>query len=291
LPDPDDAEGYLTSIVSEELFGLLDEADIGRNANIDRIGEWLEMRGISGIKIDGKISLSHDQILKILEFGYINVLKNSEDYGINKQLLGQLNKAQKSLHKKGLTYQFTGPIIDGEGAENLDEHFANLTSMRAMYEGATPTLSLGTILKKQNVTNGQDKESGDNQYYICLQPRCDCVRVNQPRQFPFLPLTENEGVFDFVIKEENNFLKLKCSRKPFDLKLLEFNGVKSGGKVTSQSLRNGDYVFIDEIGETYTWIGELRGEQSLRISSQFATTMSRIGLDEYEWLRLHSIRR
>jgi len=36
----------------------------------------------------------------------------------------------------------------------------------------------------------------------------------------------------------------------------------------------------------YEWLGELRTEHSLRLSNHFAALLSRVGLDESEWLRL-----
>jgi hypothetical protein len=38
--------------------------------------------------------------------------------------------------------------------------------------------------------------------------------------------------------------------------------------------------------KVYEWLGELRTEHSLRLSNDFAAILSRVALDESEWLRL-----
>ena len=43
--------------------------------------------------------------------------------------------------------------------------------------------------------------------------------------------------------------------------------------------------FCDSNGSNFKWVGELRAEQAQRLSNRFATELSRVGVNESQWLR------
>jgi hypothetical protein len=61
-----------------------------------------------------------------------------------------------------------------------------------------------------------------------------------------------------------------------------------GGKVIATN--NGtDFVFTAaSSGTSYRWIAELKPAHAQRVANLFASTFSRVGLDESEWGRLGS---
>jgi hypothetical protein len=46
-----------------------------------------------------------------------------------------------------------------------------------------------------------------------------------------------------------------------------------------------DFFFLESQGKKFIWVGELKFAYAQRIINQFATQFSRVGLDEFEWLR------
>jgi len=157
----------------------------------------------------------------------------------------------------------------------LDEKFAFITTMRSYYENHIPFLNLGTVLKKE-----------PSDYWVCIQPRCDCVRITSTRVFPFLPLTSTESgkKFRFVLQDNGQHIRMSLSEKLYQVKLLEFSS--NGKSAINAENKEGHYYFRDTNNNEYKWLGELRTDQSQRLVHQFATAVSRIGLNESEWLRL-----
>jgi hypothetical protein len=159
-----------------------------------------------------------------------------------------------------------------------DEKFALLTTNRSYYEKRVPPLTLGTIIQKLT----------DNSYWVCIQPRCDCVRVPPNTTFLFLPLmvVEKNKKFDVLLEADERYIKLILNKKPYDLNLITFTpGLNDKGVILTK-VKNSDYRFTDTANEKYKWIGELRSEHAQRIANEFAANLSRVGLDESEWLRL-----
>ncbi|WHQ75054.1 response regulator receiver domain [Pantoea sp. Lij88] len=149
-----------------------------------------------------------------------------------------------------------------------------------------PNIKLGSIIK--------DKKG---KYYICLQPLCDSVRLSSDASFLFLAVKEVKeptGKFTHVIQSktgENIRLMARCSTqciRKFDLKR---NKTTRTVKASNQAGSN-EYIIQckKESGgiEELFWVGELKNNVAQAISNHVAASISRIGLDTNEWLRLSS---
>ncbi|SWS86000.1 response regulator receiver domain [Klebsiella pneumoniae] len=149
-----------------------------------------------------------------------------------------------------------------------------------------PNIKLGSIIK--------DKKG---KYYVCLQPLCDSVRLSSDASFLFLAVKEVKeptGKFTHVIQSktgENIRLMARCSTqciRKFDLKR---NKTTRTVKASNQAGSN-EYIIQckKESGgiEELFWVGELKNNVAQAISNQVAASISRIGLDTNEWLRLSS---
>ena len=76
--------------------------------------------------------------------------------------------------------------------------------------------------------------------------------------------------------------------KPSDWLLVKFAPVTPGSAVTaSRDAATGRCYFTtaDEPGAVYDWIGELKPEFAQRIANQLATQLSRVAVNNTEWLR------
>lgn len=157
---------------------------------------------------------------------------------------------------------------------DLDEQFALATSTRTFYGEAPRKLTLGTIVK-------HDSDNG-SQYLLCVQPKCDTYRLVEPRVFLFLPLSpvSEDKQFNFVVKNNEAYLRLALEKKPYQLVLPEFSPNEELQIVIT---KDGEYKAVDN--KKYQWIAELRFEHAQRVSNRLATELSRVGVNESQWLR------
>ena len=274
LLNPDDAEELLTALVAEELQAILEEACVGSEANLNAIRAWVAARQEAGTSFALKLNLGDSEPTTIAVEKVVDLLRIGIQNGA--WTLDGLNiKKRRSAHKLPLTEMFQ-PVH--HSPQSLDEKFAFITTMRACYRQYIPRLTLGTILK----------ESGDaSSYWVCIQPRCDCIRIKSARRFPFLPLEKaGEGRFNIVLNEGDIYLRLLCSEKPYDLKLIAFEQGSQGSGIITAEEEGGIYCFYDTSKNKYEWMGQLRPDHAQRLSNRFAATLARVGLDESEWLRL-----
>ena len=191
LPCPDDAMLHVVDIVSSEFHSLLQNHDVGKNVDINMINAWAKMKENEGanfkIKMGSEnVDITRDNLCDIEKngFGESDWLKSYIDTKFSSSTpTAKEEKKQKFKRKayKELTKTF---CVNGENQNQVNCKFAILTSTKSHYpiKLYEPTLTLGTIIK-------DDQEK----YWLCIQPRCDSVRINDERKFLFLALNIIEG--------------------------------------------------------------------------------------------------
>ena len=100
------------------------------------------------------------------------------------------------------TYAFTS---DDDEANEANRQFAKMMHVKTQYDGPPPTLTLGTIL------------CAESTYWICLQPKCDSVRIYGPTAFPMLPMTtvtDHRMNFEIVVPHGDSWVLLSVPHKP-----------------------------------------------------------------------------
>jgi hypothetical protein len=158
--------------------------------------------------------------------------------------------------------------------DDANRTLAQLMSQRTYYADGR-TLKLGTILKTSD------------KFLVCLQPVCDCVRLEAATPFIFCSVKESDKKANMIVIFDNIFRRLELSPGAATTVMKTFvpNHVR---KCVVAELNNEKYVFSTENGEALQWIGELKPEHAQRVAEQFAREISRVGLTESEWLRLNS---
>lgn len=148
---------------------------------------------------------------------------------------------------------------------------------------STTFITLGSLLKKNN----------SNKYYLCIQPVCDSVRLEAKKsKFLFLSLEsceisdESRAGFHIVV-DDNKDVFLKVCESTSRLTVFEFSAEKPSGKVLSKanSIIKG---FENSTQVEFKMLAQLRSEHAHRIATKFMHNITRVGLDEPEWLRRHS---
>ena len=278
LPIPDDAKNFVVDIVASEFHSLLENFEVGNTANINAICAWLRVKkSEKSYSLNGSWGDVDLECEKICECQRIGIERFDWDPYLSKTK----QKTLKNDVHKTLTQTFCN---DEDDFQESNYKFAMLTSLKNLYSGSqSPILTLGTILKKES-----DNPIESEKYWLCLQPRCDCVRIEDNRNFFFLPLEKVEGKrkFDVVVKiDESNYEKLKINQKIYESTHLNFSSNDGDDKVVRARIEGDFFIFKTTDGLIFKWISELKNQHAQRIANNFAANISRVGLDESEWLR------
>ena len=257
LPNPDDAERQIVNHVAEELRGLMDNAVAAESpAGAELVESWIRQRsGGPGCFVFGNKSLTLDQTITLAKKGLgDSVLKNKKF--------------------EGLSAGFAD-----NGVDDLDERLAWIMSFRTVFNAPPPTLWLGSV-----VTEMMDY---DERHLICMTPRCDCVRLKEETSFFFLPLIEPRNTKEqLVVRLGNEFKRLGIRQDPAGWVRRQFEPSEDNHAVTAtKEEAGGAFVFKDTCDKRYKWRGELKAEYAQRIAQNFAKMLSRVAVDESEWLR------
>lgn len=289
IPNQDDAESLILEIFKDSIGDLLHYEKVHKSISKSDISNWISERLSNEFKIaknevggdlnaPNEIRRNKDLLINLLYSSDSNV----ENRFINLLIARGLNKTQATKYFKYLKLNnidlFINNDQDGDKVRFLNK-FAFLTHHKNVFlpRGIKPVLSLGSIIKsvKKKV------------YYICIQQKCDSIRlkINEERKFLFLPLVEStNGKFNFI---SNDGTKLQLNLKSYAIRTLKFISNKDG--VVEPKNKRGKFIFEQVYNkrsdEKFEWILDLKDLHAQRIVSDYASTLSRVGLDESEWLR------
>lgn len=274
LPIQDDAGNHLIEIFTESMKAILNYNKSNESIDITNLNKWIAQRDFGKvIQVAGK-SFNVDQsfVKDCIEKSFIEAIAHRWDGDLSENQKGKINSVYEKLFRENPDIFF-----DGIGCSS-NEKFSILTHHKSNYklESTIPKLNLGTIIKEENGTR----------YYICIQARCDSVRVQEERKFLFLELlvASNDSKFHFIIEDERTFVHLKVIKDAFGLRTIKFNPNLETQTILAQSV-DGSYIFQSNFGERFIWMADLNEAQSQRIANNYASQLSRVGLDESEWLR------
>ena len=257
LSDPHDAERQIVNHMAEELRGLMDNAVAEASpGSSEAVESWIRRKGGgTATFVFGDRNLDLEQTIALANKG----LKAS-DLGNN--------------DFEGLAAGFAGnDVVD------LDERLAWIMSFRTVYNAPVPTLWLGTVVTE---SSGKCEKQ-----LICIRPRCDCVRLKGETSFYFLPLVEPRREMEqIVVRVDGTFRRLGIGLQPGGWVCKQFKPLSDNDAITAERRESdGGFEFADVGGNRYTWRGELKAEYAQRIAQTLAATLSRVAIDESEWLR------
>ena len=281
LPHPEEAKGHIVDIIADELHYLLNNSEVTDFADLDSIKKWLNHvnpdKEYCIHHSDGNtpydIDINYDQIISLLKKGYDKTkksIKYNDDKGVNKPIN---DKGFKQLSK---TFDFTAGNFDEK-----DCQFAIITSQKSHYGNGlnNPVLTQGSILKGNIGGCSSD-------YWLCIQQKCDCVRLTRITEFSFVPLkkAESNKSFHLVVRDQDStYEKLRIDYDNYESRLFKFKPASEG--VIRATLDDDQFIFETNDEKKFLWISELKENHIQRISNNIATKLSRIGLDESEWQR------
>ena len=262
LPDPDDAERQLVNHVAEELRGLMDYAVADQQpAGRQPITQWItERAGEPPNDFQfGDRSLSPERTVALATEGL----------------------ERGGLPKGGGGFQYLSSGFNRGDVHQLDERLAWIFTSRTVFNAPPPRLWLGTVVERK----AGDAGSHDS-LLICLRSRCDSVRLMGRTSFAFLPLGEpKQGQMQLIVRLGNSYERRGIIVDASGWQVHEFKP-DDGDTVTARKDGSaGPFVFTDIDGHKYEWLGELKSEFAHRMAQTFAETLSRVAVDDSEWLR------
>lgn len=281
LLTPEDSELLLKSTIIDSFDSLLTYSQINLVNNIEQIEKWVDesdlpadlphiVIGKGDKKLD--IEVNKENRKKWLKVGWKKLIQDQPE--------NQLLESHYESFEKG-----NGPLFlasmksfvpDGNFAS---QDFAILTHHKSNFTTPTyiPFLSLGVV-----VQNGDD-------YLLCIQQKCDSVRIEQDetRNFLFLPLTQ-KGSYPIVFKNKHGeyIVRKATLNKCHNLSIIKFRQTNHG--IVEADNENGVFIFSSIDGSKFEWVLDLKDSHSQRIANKFAAELSRVGLDESEWLRRYN---
>lgn len=324
LPEPDDASDHAVEIIASEIKSLLETYDAGEYADFNHISKWIEQTAeyhlavtpefvkpnfefiakdaITQIKkktlekaelkwltqVFEQRYVSNKNKFEIKKYPFRSLTINQEDVksllknGIDEWKIPEIEENDQGIVKETIHKSISSLFIaSGDDFSKLDHEFAKLTLLSASCDNSvhiSPKLTLGTIVVKKDTHN----------YYICLQPRCDSVRIENDEAFPLLPLRKvgHKGKLHYAVTDtDGTNIYLEINYKPNKIEMITFHKPLEEDKGVIRAKKSeGKYVFSG-VDNDYYWLGNLKPEQAQRLVNNFTSNMARVGLNESEWLR------
>ena len=253
IPEPSDSVDFAMNLITNEIETVI-QSDIQARQFVDRKGidPWLD-------------NISYDELPKE------TVQQWLDKGGISKK---NGKKFVKALYRDNQTEGL-------KGCRELSRLQCTTRDMAGRLYYSTsqkPALQLGTILKTSK--NDADK------WFLCITPVCDCVRLKEETNFLFLTLYSGTvDNADIIIKiQDGTFEPLIVKNKKLGLLTIPFKPTNERGRIHTHRWRK-EWRIKSSVGTSYQWVGELRYPKALAIVHYVAANTSRVGVDEFEWLR------
>lgn len=309
-----DAEQFALSLIGSELAAIVSAAGVVTSLRDARIN------AIVSSAFDGRQTAYYwkkPASAKPSQISADNAIK-ALTLGVDGR--GTIRKSTERLDRKASR---TSLMLKGDEAEirrrakEIDLGFSALSSLARdrAFDGEkvpTPTLQLGAVLAVKGPADAStsdatlkpsdesraepaasaenlDKEADQYQYWVCLQPLCDGVRLTAATRFPMLPLqlpSESNPNFELVVKFSDEYVQLQNATSKLSQVDLKTFSPNPNSQVVQGMWHDDEWEFTDANGVTYLWLGNLRFDKAHKLLHNVVTTAGRIGIDEYEFLRL-----
>lgn len=278
IPKQEDAEDLLIELFGDSIKDLLYYSGINIKLGKD-INDWIDSNVIAE-------KFEHNNKKYDKDLVAIKGLLSSKEEDAKKRFSSLLTGAHGEVKNHLLdnpTKIFTNNS-NLKNVENQNKNFAKLTHHKSLFipKEIEPKLTLGSLIKS---TKG-------DKYYICIQQKCDSVRISKgtERKFLFLPLSVvsdgNKGKFDLIT---NSDIELRKDKNSYSIRTIKFCSNNDLGIIKAVKNEQGKYIFkqkyTEATDEQFEWILDLKDLHAQRIVIDYTNSLSRVGLDESEWLR------
>jgi len=292
LLTPDDAKEFAVEFVTGELRNIISMDGIGETCmNLTILESWIDHITEAGHQFTdhADAQASSDLVKRFLKEGAVTVEKSKDD----QRRKGTDERLAKNM--AAIKPETVGSIFfkSADDAWRRMMEFSRLTSFKREAFGRTrfpenwrPTLTLGTVLKVVRTGNQEVNDDLPADYLVCMQPRCDSLRLDSETSFPFQTACVAQSKFNLVVKDwDDEGTLLLVSSKPRDVVMVRFKPSDSSRVIEAAKDEEDRFSFIDVWGRKFRWIGDLKDLKAQRDASALAAQVHSVGIDEFEWLR------
>ena len=275
LPNPEDAKAHIVEVLGAELLSILEDRRPSDMASVDNIRAWLAEK-LQAQEIDTESPTRISGVTGVLEMRLELLNRGIDDVTDPEPGRSKLRELAATMFSK-----------DAESAKSSDLGFAALLGLKTHYPPTAPKLTLGSVLRRKG-------KSGDWKYLMCLQPKCDAVRLEESTGFPFLHLSISNDSSRFgcvILSPEGDRVYLDVDETPGKLLVLSFTPNSGIGGEVVASDGSGGFCFSDVNGDVYEWVAALKDEHALDVADKVAKKLARPGPNHSEWLRRAKLRR
>lgn len=257
LPEVSDVSPQFIRLLTSEFEAALMESSLADLLDEDSIGGRLEQSAI--VKVPQILSerLEDNSAEEALALGFTKL--GLSDNRLNKLL---------------------APLVEAFGVGKEPHESLAVLMSSTPFGDITPRLEAGVVLENEG------------EYWLCIQPLCDSVRLPGPRKFPLLPLVVNVDKTGSPKRDseamirvaDGTALPVSFNGKQFELLMTEFKPSENELSVLAQPVGNAWY-FEDTNQTRYRAICRLRSEFIQQAVQKLTSGVARAGVDPSEWLR------
>lgn len=257
LPEVSDIGPQFIRLLTSEFEATLMESSLIDLLDEDSIRERLEQSDI--VKVPQILSekLEDNSAKEALALGFTK-------WGLNDNRLNRL----------------LAPLVEAFGVGREPHESLAVLMSSTLFGDITPRLEAGVVLENEG------------EYWLCVQPLCDSVRLPDSRKFPLLPLVVNvdetgspKRDSEAMIRDaDGTALPVSFTRKQYELLMTEFKPSENELSVLAQPEGNAWY-FEDTNQTRYRAICRLRSEFTRQAVQKLTSGVARAGVDPSEWLR------
>ena len=131
----------------------------------------------------------------------------------------------------------------------------------------------------------------EDEVWLCITPSCDSIRIPAAGgDFSFAALSKPSAAsFDLVVPDGADYRRLELAKKRTRLITLELVPDANGDVVATKV--DGEFRFEvkaldDQPAGTLRWLAELKPMHAQRLLQRYASNLSRVGVDDFEWHRM-----
>ena len=264
LPQADDAGPQFIRLLAGDLEQALHDAGVGAVWGIDSAAESLA-RATSGGN-PSKLSKRLRGPNKVPQ-----EVKDLDDESLAREAIAsglagvRLKDSAISKAVDDVTAAF------GDGVASSEALAVMMSS--SDFGQTSPRLELGVVLRD---------DSGN--YWLCIQPLCDSVRLECRRAFPMLRLVQDDRRPAAMIRSpENALIRIRFDTAPYRLAMPEFKPTSRGAVFARGQPSDWRFTTVDRA--TYMAVTRLRPELAAQAVQGLTSAASRPGFDASEWLR------
>jgi hypothetical protein len=283
IPHPDDSKSFAIDLIASELRNLIEVADVAGQTLSDEIAEaWIQAKIDRGdtFRTD-RADVPAAQVLGFPKGGATAVRESGKHQTAFNNVDGKLGKDHRVTSGTLARVFYSDAEAARKGVQQLARlsAFQRETHRTRWPQDWAPKLALGTVIQ-------QIVEGTPGAILMCVQPRCDSVRLSELTAFPFQTADE-EGQFNLVVRDAAGVDRQTwINLKPRDAVMIHFQPHEKQRAVFAKRDPSGaQFLFEAEDGKTYVWLGDLIAMKAQRWASELGSRVQVVGMDELEWLR------